>query len=331
MSSLKSEDRIKKLKETLVVKYFINLFNKFTAKAKKVTFPGFDGIPLYDVLLFLFRGIIEGSITTRASAIAFNFYLAIFPAIIFVFTLIPFIPVENFQTELLSLLREIMPSNAYLTLQSTLEDIIINQQGSWLSIGFIAALFFSTNGFNSMIDAFNASRNSVESRSWLAQRSISLILVFIIFTLTLTAVMLMVSSRYVVNWMVDYNILHSGFSLFLIIIGKWITIILLFFFAISFQYYLAPAKKTRWRFFSAGSTLATLLSIVTSLGFSYYINNFGRYNTLYGSIGAILVILMWLYFNSIILLIGFELNASIINAKFNHKAELDLKLTIEDL
>ena len=118
------------MKDLPLLKFFIDLFNKLAEKAKKVTFPGFDGVPLYDVLSFFVRGIIEGSITTRASAIAFNFYLAIFPAIIFVFTLIPFIPVENFQVELLSLLKNVMPNNAFLTLQDTLEDIITNQQGS---------------------------------------------------------------------------------------------------------------------------------------------------------------------------------------------------------
>ena len=210
------------MKELPLIKFLISLFHRIAERAKKVTVFGFDGVPLYDVLLFFYKGIVEGSITTRASAIAFSFYLAIFPSIIFVFTLIPYIPVDNFQVELLSLLQEVMPNSAYQTLKGTLEDIITHQQGSWLSIGFIAALLFSTNGFNSMIDAFNATKHTIETRSWIAQRSIALILVIIIFTLTITAVLLIVSSKWAMTMLIDYNIIKSDIGIYLLIIGKWI-------------------------------------------------------------------------------------------------------------
>ncbi len=303
------------MKNLQIVKYFINLFYRLTDKAKKITLPGFDGMPLYDVMAFFFRGIIEGAITTRASSIAFNFYLAIFPSIIFIFTLIPFIPIDNFQIELLSLLENFMPNNAFLALQGTLEDIITNQRSSLLSFGFLAAVIFSTNGFNSMIEAFNATIHTVDTRSWLAQRVISLFLSFIVFSLTIIAVSLIVFSQWALDFLVDYNIIKEAFTIYLLDAGKWFVIVALFFFTISFLYYLAPAKKTRWRFISAGSTLSTMLTIAISLGFSFYINNFGQYNSLYGSIGTILVILVWLYLNSITLLIGYELNASIKDAR----------------
>lgn len=306
-------------KQIRVIKYILTLAERVIAKAKKITFPGFDGVPLYDVVYFFARGLMEGSLTTRASGIAFSFYLALFPALIFVFTLIPYIPIENFQVELMSLLQSVLPNNAYLTFEETLQDIITNQRGSLLSIGFFAALVFSTNGFNSMIDAFNATKHHIESRSWIAQRLISFVLVIIIFTLTLTSVSLIVASQWATNILVEHEILKSNFTIIMLFTGKWIIILALFFFSISFLYYLAPAKKDKFRFISAGSTLATLLTILISLGFSYYINNFGRYNALYGSIGTILVILMWLYLNSITLLIGYELNASIKNAKLVDK------------
>ena len=302
-----------------IVKYFIDLGERLVEKAQQITLPGFDGVPLYDALYFFVRGLMEGSLTTRASAIAFSFYLALFPAIIFVFTLIPYIPVDDFQVQLLSLLEEVMPHNAYLTFKETLEDIITKQSGSWLSIGFFAALIFSTNGFNSMIDAFNATRHSIEVRSWWAQRLIALVLVIIIFSLTLLAVLLIVASQAVLQFLVENEILEKNFTFYLLAGGRWIVILALFFFSISFLYFLAPAKKDKFRFISAGSSLATLLSILISVGFSFYINNFGRYNALYGSIGTILVLLMWLYLNSITLLVGFELNASIKNARFKEK------------
>ncbi len=298
-----------------IIKYFISLAEKIIDKAKQITVPGFDGMPLYDVGYFFIRALIEGSLTTRAAAIAFSFYLALFPAIIFVFTLIPYIPIHNFQNELIALLESVLPHNAYLTFKSTLEDIIIHQNGGWLSMGFFAALIFSTNGFNSMIDAFNATHFKFETRSWIAQRLIAIVLVFIIFSLTLIAVSLIVMGRTVSEYLVLHKIIQTDFAFYLISTGKWIIVLALFFFSISFLYYLAPAKKVKFRFISAGSTLATLLTIVISLGFSFYINNFGQYNALYGSIGTIIVILMWLYLNSITLLVGFELNASIKNAQ----------------
>ncbi|MDA3779886.1 MAG: YihY/virulence factor BrkB family protein, partial [Bacteroidales bacterium] len=110
-------------------------------------------------------------------------------------------------------------------------------------------------------------------------------------------------------------IMQTNFTYYFITFGKWIIIIAFFFFAISSLFYLAPAKKTKWRFISVGSTLATILTLLTSLGFSYFVNNFGQYNKLYGSIGTLMVILIWLYFNSFAILLGFELNASINNAK----------------
>ncbi|MCF8373908.1 MAG: YihY/virulence factor BrkB family protein [Bacteroidales bacterium] len=307
------------LKQIRIVKYFLDITEPIVDKAKKITLPGFDGVPLYDVVYFFVRGLMEGSLTTRASGIAFSFYLALFPALIFVFTLIPYIPIDNFQIELMSLLQSILPKNAYLTFEETLQDIITNQRGSLLSIGFFAAMIFSTNGFNSMIDAFNATKHTIEVRSWLAQRMISFVLVIIIFTLTLTSVSLIVASQWAMDFLVEHEILKDNFTIILLATGKWIIILALFFFSISFLYFLAPAKKDKFRFISAGSTLATLLTILISVGFSYYINNFGRYNALYGSIGTILVILMWLYLNSITLLIGFELNASIKNAKLVDK------------
>jgi len=101
--------------------------------------------------------------------------------------------------------------------------------------------------------------------------------------------------------------------------------LVILFFSISILFHLGPAIKNRWKIFSPGSIFATIFIIVTSLGFSYYINHFSQYNKIYGSIGTLIIILLWMYFNSIILLTGFELNASILNAKENiQKSEQEL-------
>ena len=283
--------------------------------SKKIVLPGFDGLPLYDVVTFFIKGIQKGSLTTRASSLAFNFFLAIFPGIIFLFSLIPYIPIDNFQDQLLSLMEDMLPYNAFQAMKDTIEDILMHQRGGLLSFGFILTFYFATNGVNAMINAFNSSYYSVETRSPLMQRLVSFVLVFILTFLVLFSIALIVFSGLALDYLVDKGILQDTFTIYLLLIGKWLIIIGLFFFTFSFLYYYGPSRKSKFRFISPGSTLATILSIITSLGFAYYVNNFGQYNKLYGSIGTIVVVLLWLYFNSIILLVGFELNASIRNAK----------------
>jgi membrane protein len=283
--------------------------------SKRIIIPGFDGLPLYDVVTFFLRGINKSSLTTRASALAFHFFLAIFPALIFLFTLIPYIPIDNFQDQLLHLLADILPHNAYESVKQTIEDMVTRQRGGLLSFGFVLTIYFATNGFNSMINAFNQSFHIEETRSGFMQFIISLALVFIVTTLLFIAITLIIFSGMTLDYLVDLGFLEGSFQLFLLQSGKWLVILALLFFSFSFVYYIGPSQKSKFRFISAGSTLATLLSIITSLGFAYYVNNFGQYNKLYGSIGTIIVIMLWMQFNAFILLIGFELNAGIKNAK----------------
>jgi membrane protein len=295
-------------------KFIKRLRFKTAIRLRKVTLPGFDRVPLYDVITFFWKSLYDGALSLRASSVAFSFFLALFPAIIFIFTLIPYIPIANFQVELLKLLQNLMPVNAYKAIEFTMEDIAMHKRGSLLSFGFIAALIFSTNGIAALISAFNATVLTFESRTWIWQRIISVFLVLIITLLITISIGLLVTSRKIFDILLEHNWLEKNFLFYLLQIGQWFIIFSLFFFAIAFLYFLAPAKKTKWRFISPGGSLATILMVVTSLGFSYYINNFGQYNKLYGSLGTLIVVLLWLYFNSFVLIIGFELNASINNA-----------------
>jgi membrane protein len=292
--------------------------NILTKRVKQMKLPFFDGIPLYDVAIFFWKGIVDGAISTRASAIAFNFILAIFPAIIFVFTLIPYIPIAHFQQQLLILLQSILPHNAYLAIEGTIQNIITQPRGGLLSFGFLAAFFFSTNGIVSVITAFNGTIHTIETRSWINQRFVALVLAIILTFLTTLSVALITLSQTLTKFLVKSGFLKSNFTFYLLLGGKWLIICLLFFFSYAFLFYLAPARKTKFRFISAGGTLATLLTIITTIGFSYYINNFGKYNTLYGSIGTLVVVMLSFYFNALILLIGFELNVSIWRARQNN-------------
>ncbi len=282
--------------------------------AKCVSIIGFNGVPVYYVISFFLKGIIQGSITTRASAVAFSFFVAIFPTIIFVFTLIPFIPIENFQTELLGLIKGIIPSNAFSMMEETLIDVVTRKSGGLLSFGFVAALFFSHNGISSLIDAFNATYHTIETRSFFNQHLVALLLTIVLPLLFVVAVALIFFGQMGLNYLVTKGWLQMNFTYYLIVYSKWLVTIALIFFSISLLYFMAPAKRTKFRFISLGSIMATLLIMVTSLGFSYFVNNFGQYNTLYGSIGSLLALMAWMYFNAIGFIVGFELNASISSA-----------------
>lgn len=294
--------RIKKLGEN-IVEY-----------AKKVSLPFFDGVPLYDVALFFWRSIVDGSITTRASAIAFSFFIAFFPGIIFLFTLIAYVPIPDFQEELLLMIEQIVPESTYATIEVTVTDIVTIQRSGLTLFGFFMAIIFSTNGIASMMSAFDATIHSIYRRTWVSQRIAATLLLFILLVLLTVAVALLTGGQEFINYLDREEILQDKFTVYLFTVGKWIITVALFFFAYSFLYYMAPAKKTKWRFISAGGTLATVLSIVTFIGFTYYINNFNQYNKLYGSISTLLIILLLMYVMSLILLIGFELNASIYQA-----------------
>jgi len=280
-------------------------------KASNMVLPGFDGVPISHVATFVLKGFRKGVLVTRASSIAFNLLMALLPASIFLFTLIPFIPIPNFQSELIRLFENILPANAFSFMETTIIDIVTNKSGGLLIIMFFATLIFSTNGIHAVIHAFVVSAHTFKTRSWLNQRKIAIILLVIVVAMISVSGFLVIFGKYAINRLVEIHLIERHVVIYLLIILKWLLIITLLFIAISLLYYLVPAKRTDFKFFTAGSSLATVLFILTSLGFSAFVNSYGQYNKLYGSIGTLMVILLWLYLNSIAILIGFELNVSI--------------------
>lgn len=291
---------------------FYQLFLEWT---KVIVLPGFGSLPLYTVATFFFQEIARESILNKASSLAYNFMLAIFPGIIFLFTLIPYIPIENFQEQLLDFMEVVMPTNAFLTVESTLLDIVKNQNSGLLSIGFILATFFSTNGMSALMLSFNKSSLIVESRSWGRQRLVALGLTMLLIVALTLGMAVFTVAGYILSYLRETFDVHTSFWNFLVRTSRWVILFGIYFLTVSMLYKFGPASSKKWRFFSPGATLATILAILTLSVFAYYINNFGAYNKLYGSIGTLIVIMIWLYLNSLILLIGFELNASIALSK----------------
>lgn len=292
--------------------YKFSFYRHFIEWTKVLILPIFSPLPFYTVASFFFEEIQKDSLVNKASSLAYNFMMALFPSIIFLFTLIPYIPINNFQNQLMSIIALLLPENAYRAFEDTLEDIIKNQNGKLLSLGFILALIFATNGIHTLMQAFNKSSLIIETRSWLKQRIVALNLTLLTAFSIIIGVSVMVIGEFLITaFRHELNLKDNKFWIYLIMISRWIIIIMVYFFTTSILYRYGPANSKKWRLFSAGSWLATILAVLSTIGFSYYINNFGAYNKLYGSIGTLLVIMIWLYINSLILLIGFELNASL--------------------
>lgn len=287
-------------------------YQMFIAWTKVCVLPVFSPLPLYTVSTFFFKEIGKEALVNKASSLAYSFMLAIFPAIIFLFTLIPYIPKKiGFQEQLMSLLALVLPNNAYLAFETTINEIINIQNGSLLSIGFLLSIFFSTNGVHKLMVAFNKSSLIVETRTWLKQRIVAFILTFILALSVIICIAAMAMGELLLTYLQQELHYKGGITLFAIQLTRWTLLGALYFITVSILYRYGPAHAKKWRFFSAGSWLATILAFLTMWGFSYYINNFGSYNKIYGSIGTLIVIMIWLYLNSLILLVGFELNASV--------------------
>jgi membrane protein len=284
---------------------------KILQVSQRITLPGFEGVPLYDVAVFFIRGLTEGYITSRAAAISYSVFLAIFPFLIFLFTIIPFIPIENFQQQLLGIIQDFLPELAYDSVKETIIDIVTRPRSSLLILNLILTLYFSTNGVNSLIEAFNNTYHTVETRSSFKQYLASIVIVLINSFLLIIAIGLMTFGSSLLSWLLPQSTQNSFSVLLLLQVLRWLIILGLLLMAISLVYYLAPVKQKSFRFFSAGSLLATFLIVITTLGFNYYVDNFSSYNAFYGSLGTLMIVLVWIYINAISLILGFELNASI--------------------
>ena len=289
---------------------------------KKISIPGYSNLSLYEVSMFFYKGLVEGAITTRASSLTFNFFLAFFPSILVLFTLIPFVPIEGFQDELFTLMSEILPPSTFDATKVILDDIVNHEQAGLLSFTFILALYFSTNGVNAMITGFNATYHLKDKRTWWQLRLLSINLTVILALLLVLTIVFQLFSVGFIDSLVNEGYMKQ-FSADVILHIKELILVLVLFIGYSILFYFGPADKKGWKFLSIGSITSTTLSVISSLAFSYYVTNFAQYNKLYGSIGTLLVILLWMYFNSIILLLGFELNASIISAKEQQQSKLD--------
>jgi len=299
-------------------KFYDSAFWKWVeASSKKIILPGFQGTPLYDVAAFFIGQVKKVGLNDRARSIAFSFLTAIPAATIFICTLIPYLPIaQQIKHQLLLITRDVTPNqNTYLLVSQFLEDFLDKPRVGLLSFGFVLALFYSSNAMIGIMRSFNKSliyntkKNALETR-WMAIKLTSLVLFMVI-----GSVIMLVTQAELLKTFLKWIHINNRSARWVFRSLRWVVIIPLFYFAIACIYKYGPAVHKRWRLFSPGTFLATFLTILVTLGFSYWVNNFGTYNKIYGSIGTVMILMLIIYFNSLILLIGYELNVSIHHLK----------------
>ncbi len=294
-----------------------SLIRMLRDKSKKILIPGFGGVPLYDVVVFFISQMNKVGLNDRAAAISFNFLMAIPAATIFLCTLIPYMPVSREITiELLDLAKSIVPNeNTYGLVANFLNDFLNTPRKGLLSFGFIVAVFYASNAIMGIMRSFNRSLHNYKERGFLKDRWTAIKLTTVLITMLIITITLLVFQGELFRWLMNTAEIKNEFIRQIIYSVRSVIIILLVLYSIGIIYKYAPTIAKRWRIASPGAILATFLIVLSSYLFSFYVNNFGSYNKVYGSIGTILILMFLIYLNSLILLIGYELNVCIHSLK----------------
>jgi len=269
-----------------------------------------EGMSVYDFLKLYLNGIIKGMLTARAGSIAFSFFIALFPFALFLLTLIPYIPIDGFQEDLLAFIYKSMPSKIVSdAVNEVLKDISLNKYGELLSFGFILSMFLMTNGVNAILSGFEYTFHQIETRTVIRQYIVAFFISLLLAVLLLITVSTIIFLEFLIK-----SLEHQGMvgnTAFWINTAQIVVFIFMIFTGTSLLYYFGTKEGRNLSFFSAGTILTTVLVVLNSKLFSIYIERFAQYNKLYGSIGTVLAIMIFIWINSIILLLGFELNTSI--------------------
>lgn len=301
------EDKLEKLPG---INILVKLF-------KKIKLPGLEGLSFYDLLELYITGIVRGALTTRASAIAFNFFTAIFPFLLFVLIVIPYIPIDGFKNEFLIFLDSFLPpSTSDFFFENIFENIDNSKRGGLISSVFLLSIALMANGVSAIFSGFETSYHEQLTRNvfkqYLYALSIALILAFL---LIITIAVLGYFQIYIVQEFFHvlegrgYEVKSQGVIWTDIV--KYLFFVIMVYLATATLYYFGTKEGKYSNFFSVGAIFTTFLIILTSYLFGVYIENFSQYNKLYGSIGALLILLFYLWLNANILLLGYELNASL--------------------
>jgi len=275
---------------------------------QRIKLPWLEGLSFYDLLELYFIGIAKGAFSYRASAIAFSFFMALFPFALFILNLIPYIPIENFQADFLQFVEESVPPNTYDAIYKIINDILNNSYQGLLSSGFLLSIFLMANGVNAILGGFETSRHITVTRGFFRQYAVALGIGLILSFLLIVTVSAIVVFEYIIQTMKSRGIFDS---INLVSIGRFAFVGIMILTATSILFKFGTKQTRRNSFFSIGSIFTTVLIILTSFAFGVYVVRFAKYNELYGSIGTLLILMIYIWINCMILLLGFELNGAI--------------------
>ena len=295
----------------------IPLLNKLVALLKRIPLGKGQQFSLYDLLELYTIGIVRGALTYRASAISYSFFVAIFPFLLVVLNLIPYIPINDFQQDFWVFLDNLLPPGTHRFFEDIFMDIAGKKRAGLLSTVFILSIFLTTNGINAVFGGFEYSYHVVNTRGVVRQYFISMGVAMLLVVLILFSVIFWLAFEYI-RGMRIFEFFEGNPYFFPLV--KKIFFIFITYLSVSILFHFGSPQKGM-RFFSAGSFLTLVLFILTTYGFGIYIENFAQYNQLYGSIGALLIFLLYIWLNATILLLGFELNASLMKLHLSSKSE----------
>jgi membrane protein len=299
-------------------------FRKLLGWTKRIVLPGFEGFSVYEISRFFIRALTAGNLTTRASAISFKLFIAFFPAVIVLLTLIPYVPITDFQDRLLDTFEEMMPLEVFRFIESTLHDLVVKKHGTLLSVSFLFGVFLASNSIEAILVGFSGSTNLTTWHSALKQRLLSLGLLLALTLLAVIAVPLLAFSGIAIRLLHAKGAFLSELQMWALFAAKWGISILVVIMAVSLLYNVGDPSSKRFKVFTPGSLLAVFLILMVSQALAFVFSNITDYNALYGSIGAILAVQLWIYVNMIVLLVGYELNIGIARARTLRTERLEL-------
>ena len=287
----------------------IPILRALARKAKKVKFRSIGGLALYDILELYGIGIAKGAFSFRAAAIAFSFFMALFPFALFILNLIPYIPIKGFREDFLQFVADSVPPNTFDAISVIIEDIMKKSYKSLLSSGILLSIILMANGVNAILGGFQNSYHAIEKRNFFRQYAVALGMgVVLSLILIFTVAAIVIFEVLIQKLQADYALLDK---VYLVVWGRYIFVMLMILVTTSIVFKFGSKEYSRNAFISIGSIFTTILIIISSYFFGIYVVRFSRYNELYGSIGTLLVLMIYIWLNCVILLLGFELNATI--------------------
>ncbi len=335
-------------------------YNKDDNYLRRVRFPG-TKLPMLTVLVNFFKLFTKGRTVDRAAGVAFNFFVALFPLILFFFTLIPYIPIPQLYERVLMLLNDFfIPSGTLDYVTETIDSIMNRPHDGLLSLSIILCLIFGSGGVVAVFNGFRnvyadyVSSKDLGLKGWVIQRLFAIIMLIFIGVLIVISVLLISLGGTALKYLVVNKVIEGGsFTFFLFSVLRWVVGVFALSFGISLLYYFgnvrfnehyrkklkrkrASGKKYRELvIFSPGTILATTLFVLGTVGFNIYISNFSRYNVLYGSIGTLIILLLWIWVVAILILAGNDLNSGIRRESMKLSSAEDAnrrkKIIIDDL